>query len=103
MKLEDIYYFSIKKQQHAQLFDFAQKIVEISERHPQDKAEIQRRMTLLTRSKDAEHVRQCSNFLAELGAFDHLMTQSIEPHWVPESKIRMPDLEYDLDDKKEPV
>jgi hypothetical protein len=103
MKLEDIYYFSIKKQQHPQLFEFAQKIVDISESNPQDKIEIQRRMSLLTRSKDAEHVRQCSNFLAEVGAFSDLADQDIEPHWVPESKVRMPDLEYDLSGVKEPV
>lgn len=103
MKLEDIYYFSIKKLQHPQLFDFAQHIVEISESNSQDEAEIQRRIMLLSRAKDAEHVRQCSNFLAEVGAFDDLLAKGKEPHWVPESKIRMPDLDFSQDDHKHPV
>jgi hypothetical protein len=94
MKLEEIYYFSVKKHRHPALYDLAQKIVKISEQNPHDKEEINRRMSLLTKSSGAEHVRQCSNFLAEIGAFNHLFTQDIAPHWVMETSRPMPDLEY---------
>src|ERR1019366_9518397 len=61
------------------------------------------RMVLLPRTKDAEHVRQCSNFLAEIGAFDDLINQNIKPHWVPETKVPMPDLQYSLGSVEVPV
>lgn len=95
MNLNDIHYFSIKKIQHPPVFDLANKVVEISTLNTADNTEIHRRIALLSRAKDAEHIRQCTNFLAEIAAFYDLSEKGVEPHWVAETKRhRMPDITY---------
>lgn len=94
MKLEDIHYFSIKKQQHPPVFNLAQRAIDESKKYNQDALDIERRMELLTHSKGAEHVRQCSNFLAETSTYNDLLDKGREPHWVPETTKPTPDLQY---------
>lgn len=103
MKLEDVHYFSVKKQLHPPVFDLAKRTVDESKRYANDGTEIDRRMELLTRSKDAEHIRQCSNFLAEASTYNDLIDKGEQPHWVPEASDPTPDLEYDSRGKKIPV
>lgn len=103
MKLKDIDYFSKLEHQSPELFELAQKVVNVSETNIQDKIEIQRRMKLLTRTNGVEHIRQCSNFVAEIGTFNDLIDQGTKPHWVPESNIPMPDIQYTLNDVSCPV
>ena len=103
MKLEDIYYFSVKKQQHRPLFDIVKKVITASAADPLNAAEIQRRLELLTKSKGNEHIRQCANFVAEAIAFNELIEQGEIPQWVPENSNPTPDMQYLVGGKSEPV
>lgn len=104
MKLEDIFYFSVKKQQHIPVFELANKVVEDSQTDTTDSAEIQRRLTSLSKTENSEHIRQCTNFLAETIAFTNLVDKGLSPHWVPETKKhKMPDIAYEESGRKTPV
>ena len=104
MKLEDVHYFSVKKQQHPPVFELAQRTVDESKKHTGDTAEIDRRIEVLTHSKDAEHIRQCSNFLAEASTYNDLLDKGEGPHWVPETSNPTPDIQYsDAHGKQIPV
>lgn len=103
MKLEDVHYFSIKKLQHPPLFNFAQRTVDESNKDIADGAEIERRLQLLTRSTGAEHIRQCSNFIAEAATFNALLDAGHAPHWVPETSNPTPDLRYQDSSRVVPV
>ncbi|HVX01059.1 MAG TPA: hypothetical protein VHA52_11580 [Candidatus Babeliaceae bacterium] len=94
MKLEDIDYFLLKKNQQPAVYELAQRTVDESRKDSADTVEIERRLQLLTRSSGTEHIRQCSNFLAEAMAFNALLDASHVPHWVPETTYSTPDLCY---------
>jgi len=94
MTLEDVYYFSQKKQLHPELFSHINKAVQCSMANAADAAEVQRRLNLLSRSKGNEHLRQASNFVAEAATYTLLEEAGEGPHWVPEvADKKMPDLE----------
>lgn len=104
MKLEDVFYFSIKKRQHPTVFELAQKAVTASEANHQNSVEIQRRLYLLTRSHGSEHLRKCADFIAEAVVFNELLGQGKEPIWVPENGVLpSPDFQYFSDNRQIPV
>ncbi len=103
MKLKDVYYFSIKKHKHPPVFNLAQKVVAASETNQQDSEEIQRRLSLLTTSTGNEHLRQCANFIAEAVAFNELLEQGKDPHWVSENSNPTPDIQYVAGNGQTPV
>jgi hypothetical protein len=94
MKLEDVYYFSFKKTQQPEVYNLVQRTVDASSKDSQNAAELDRRLQLLTRTSGNEHIRQCSNFLAETVAFNSIMDAGHTPHWVPETKNPTPDIQY---------
>lgn len=92
MKLEDIKYFLVKKTQHPELFKLVQNVVNVSSKNNPERLELERRMSLLNSCTDAEHLRQCSSFVAEMLAYDELRKKRLKPQWVPESNWPTPDL-----------
>ena len=93
MQLEDVTYFAVKKYQHPALFEFVKAVVVDSVSDDSDRLEIQRRLRLLNRSQGNEHIRQASNFIAEVAAFHSEQVMAM-PHWVPElANRKMPDIE----------
>jgi len=104
MNLEDIYYFKSKKSYSPNIFDLVKKTIEFTEHNIGDKQEINSRLKLLSTLNGPEQVRQCSNFLAEVLAFNHLISQGFAPHWVPEHiSKKMPDLEFTKNGTRIPV
>jgi hypothetical protein len=98
MKLEDVAYFAAKKQSQPSVFQLAQKVYDACKADAANDTEIQRRLSLLSRSTGAEHLRQCGNFMAELVAFDDLLSEGLSPKWLPESTtpgVKAPDIEAD--------
>lgn len=96
MKLEDVYYFSMKKILQPKLFALVEEVIQLSAAHPIDEIEVQKKINAVSRSRDNEHLRQASNLVAEIAAFADLTKRSKAPHWVPELKDKkMPDLEVD--------
>ncbi len=69
IKLDDIYYFSIKKLQHPVVYELVEEVVDISNSDPLNKIEIQKKLNSLSRTTSSEHLRQCTNFLAEALTF----------------------------------
>lgn len=101
--LEDVFYFSVIKRHNPPLFELVRGVVQTSMDNPNDKKEIQRRLLLLTKSSDAEHLRQASNFLGEAHAFAKLSEEGHDPHWVPEARYKTPDLQYGVKNLQIPV
>lgn len=103
IKLEDIYYFSVKKLSSPAMFDLVNEVVS-NPSCPEDRVDIQRRLALLpAKTDDAEHVRQCSNFVAEAHAYSELLRLDCNPHWVSEEKYPTPDMKCDKAGKALPV
>lgn len=80
MNIEDIDYFREKKLAQPSVFALAQKVYDACKKDSKNSTEMQRRLTELSRSRDEEHSRQCSNFMAELVAFDELLDQGLSPN-----------------------
>ncbi len=103
IELDNVYYFSVKKRQHPEVFNLVQNVIEDSNQHSGDKLEIQRRLRLLTTSEGNEHLRQCSNFLAEALAFAEIHNKGQTPHWVPVTSLPTPDIKYEASGMFQPV
>ncbi|MEI6228977.1 MAG: hypothetical protein WCP11_03070 [Candidatus Saccharibacteria bacterium] len=103
MELKDIDYFSKIEQHNPAVFNLATKSLLISNKNEQDSIEIQRRLLLLSKSTGNEHLRQCSNFLAEVISYCELFSQGKDPHWVPESSSPTPDIQFACGDGQMPV
>lgn len=103
MKLDEVKYFSAKKKEQPKVYDLALKAVEESNKTETDATEIDRRIELLTRSDGTEHLRQCSNFLAEAIVYVELVDKKLNPRWVPETNYPTPDISYNDEKLEVPV
>jgi len=106
IRLEDIEYFSKKKQQDPAVFELAQRVFDASSKEPNNAKELERRLNELSRTQGAEHWRQSANLMAELVVFDELAKQGVAPRWIPESArkgIKTPDIEYTKGGLRTPV
>lgn len=103
MMLDDIEYFRVKRSEQLPIINLAQKVLDDSMKDPNNATEIQRRLSLLTKSNDAEHIRQCCDFLAEAVAFNELTERGLSPHWVPAANYKTPDISYVVEGMGFPV
>lgn len=107
MTIDDIHYFDHNRTMQPKNYALAKAVESHCAERPADNAEFQRRLKLLaSHTGHIEHQKQAGSFISELQAYNELVKQGGDPHWVPESTKKgekMPDIAYSLNGADRPV